>query len=101
MVIVLLQQERGAPNCKRNRMRWCHTDLGAVAYRLKKMVAEDLRFAPLEAPHRFTSQDALMAEKVVANQWRVATLEGKCLYDQGPNPVLCAVLGGAHSQTRS
>lgn len=76
-------------------MRWCHTDLGAVAYRWSKLLAEDLRFAPLEAPHRFTSQDALMAEKIVEQKWKVKTLEGQCLYDQGPNPVSCAVRGGA------
>ena len=77
-------------------MRWCHTDLGAVAYRWSKLVAQDIRFAPLEAPHRFTSQDALMAEKIVEQKWKVKTIEGKCLYDQGPNPVSCAVRGGAH-----
>jgi hypothetical protein len=74
-------------------MRWCHTDLGAVAYRWKKLVREDLRFAELSAPYRFTAQDALMAEKV-AKEWKVSTLEGKCLFDQGPNPVSCALRGG-------
>jgi hypothetical protein len=38
-----------------------------------------------------------MAEAVVERGWRVKALEGRCLFDQGPNPVSCALRGGAPS----
>jgi hypothetical protein len=78
--------------CKVNRMKWCHTDLGAVAYRWKKLVQEDLRFAKLDA--RFTGEDAAMAELVIASNWSISHAEGQCLFDQGPNPHMCARHGG-------
>jgi hypothetical protein len=73
-------------------MKWCHTDLGAVAYRWKKMVEEDLRFAELKA--HFTGEDAAMAELIVASNWSISHTEGRCLFDQGPNPHMCVRQGG-------
>ena len=90
------QAEDGAPKCKVNRMRWCHTDLGAVVYRWGRMMREDLRFGKLEGQNRFTGEDALMAELVVKRGWKVAHLAGQCLFDQGPSPQMCARLGGVH-----
>eukprot|EP00892_Ulva_mutabilis_P003474 jgi/Ulvmu1/1499/UM011_0229.1 len=87
-------QEDGAPQCKVNRMRWCHTDLGAIAYRWSKLVMHDYRFAMMEGEKRFTGQDALMAEAITNAGWNVTHLEGKCLFDQGPNPAMCARMGG-------
>jgi hypothetical protein len=90
-----VQASAKAPACKVNRMSFCHTDLGAVAYRWRRMVADDMRFGDLESAGRFTSQDALMAELVVDEGWDVAHLQGQCLFDQGPSPHMCARLGGA------
>lgn len=75
-------------------MRWCHTDLGSVAYRWSKLVRDDLRFASMEEQGRFTGQDALMAEAITEAGWNIVHLHGKCLYDQGPNPTMCARMGG-------
>lgn len=73
-------------------MKWCHTDLGAVAYRWELLLQQDLRFGNLEA--KFTGEDAAMAEQLVRKNWRITHLEGRCLFDQGPNPQMCARLGG-------
>ena len=89
-----MQAKEGVPHCKVNRMKWCHTDLGAVAYKWAPFIEQDLRFAPLHAPHRFTSEDALMAELVVKKGWAVGHANNTCLFDQGPSPQMCARLGG-------
>ena len=89
-----MQQEDGAPPCKVNRMKWCHTDLGAVAYSWSKLVQHDYRFAVMTEPGRFTGQDALMTEAITQDGWNIVHLEGKCLFDQGPNPAMCARMGG-------
>jgi hypothetical protein len=89
-----LQAEEGAPQCKVNRMRWCHTDLGAVAYRWPLLMKQDLRFANLKG--RFTGEDAMMAELLGTKGWNVEHIGGQCLFDQGPNPQMCARLGGTH-----
>lgn len=88
------QAAAGVPPCKVNRMRWCHTDLGSVAYRWPRLIREGLRFGTLQQNGRFTGQDGLMAELVVRNGWTVHHEEGRCLFDQGPNPHMCARLGG-------
>ena len=76
-------------------MRWCHTDLGAVAYSWPRWIQEDLRFANLSEAKRFTGEDALMAELVTKSGWSIKHLHGQCLFDQGPNPHMCARHGGA------
>ena len=75
-------------------MRWCHTDLGAVAYSWPRWIQEDLRFANLSEAKRFTGEDALMAELVTKSGWSIKHLHGQCLFDQGPNPHMCARHGG-------
>lgn len=55
---------------------------------------DDLRFATMEEQGRFTGQDALMAEAITKAGWNIVHLHGKCLYDQGPNPTMCARMGG-------
>lgn len=42
-------QQEGAPTCKLNKLRWCHTDLGANAMRWPRLMAEDRRFGSLNA----------------------------------------------------
>jgi hypothetical protein len=42
-------QQEGAPTCKPNRLRWCHTDLGANAMRWPRLIAENRRFGFLAA----------------------------------------------------
>lgn len=37
----------GAPACKRNRLRWCHTDLGANVINYQRFVQENRRFGTL------------------------------------------------------
>ena len=73
-------------------MKWCHTDLGAVAYRWELLVHQELRFGKLDA--KFTGEDAAMAEELVRKGWRISHLQGRCLFDQGPSPQMCARLGG-------
>ena len=90
------QAEEGAPVCKVNRMKWCHTDLGAVAYSWERLMTEDLRFAELKG--KFTGEDAMMAELLVRQGWQIDHEDGRCLFDQGPNPQMCARLGGVLPQ---
>ena len=73
-------------------MKWCHTDLGAVAYSWERMIESDLRFGELEG--KFTGEDAMMAELLVKDGWLIDHETGLCLFDQGPNPQMCARLGG-------
>lgn len=35
----------GLPNCKRNELRFCQMDLASAAWRLRRMVEEDRRWA--------------------------------------------------------
>jgi hypothetical protein len=42
-------QQEGAPTCKPNRLRWCHTDLGANVMRWPRLIAENRRFGFLAA----------------------------------------------------
>lgn len=42
-------QQEGAPTCKPNRLKWCHTDLGANVMRWPRLVAEHRRFGFLAA----------------------------------------------------
>ena len=42
-----ISAERGAPDCKVNKLSWCHTDLGANAFRWPRIVAENRRFGSL------------------------------------------------------
>lgn len=42
-------QQEGAPTCKPNRLRWCHTDLGANVMRWPRLMAENRRFGFLAA----------------------------------------------------
>jgi hypothetical protein len=95
LVTALTQASVDGSPCKVNRMRFCHTDLGAVAYKWKRLVSEDLRFGELDAIGRFASQDALMTELVVDEGWRVEYLHGRCFFDAGPSPQMCARSGGA------
>jgi hypothetical protein len=37
----------GAPACKTNRLRWCHTDLGANVVSYQRFLAEGRRFGGL------------------------------------------------------
>ena len=37
----------GAPACKTNRLRWCHTDLGANVVNYQRFLAEGRRFGGL------------------------------------------------------
>jgi hypothetical protein len=58
----------GLPACKRNRLRWCHTDLGANAIAYPRFVQENRRFgvlgvrtagaAPWEVPAWFVARPA-------------------------------------------
>lgn len=42
----------GAPACKRNRLRWCHTDLGANVINYQRFVKENRRFGTLGVSRR-------------------------------------------------
>ena len=37
----------GLPACKRNRLRWCHTDLGANVINYRRFIEENRRFGAL------------------------------------------------------
>lgn len=81
------------PLCKRNRMRWCHTDLGANVLRYARFVSEGRSFggplAPesgLGAPHA----DGLLAQSLVTAGWRVRHVTDACLFSHAPNAQSCA-----------
>lgn len=101
-----MQASEGDAPCKVNRLKWCHTDLGATAYRWRRLVEEDRRFGGLDKTGVFTGQDGVMAGQVVEAGWPVDHAEGRCLFDQGPSPQMCAynkgaplLLCGAHTRT--
>lgn len=84
----------GAAPCKPNRLKWCHTDLGATAYSWPRLLREGRRFGDLDETGVFTGQDGVMAGNVVDAGWRVDHAQGRCLFDQGPSPQMCAFTGG-------
>ncbi|KFM26160.1 hypothetical protein F751_4653 [Auxenochlorella protothecoides] len=88
-----------APACKRNRLAWCHTDLGAYVLRYARFLRERRGFgagaravaAPdLGAEHA----DGLLAAALAADGWAAAHVTDACLFSHSPSPQACAWGGG-------
>ena len=88
----------GAPACKRNRLRWCHTDLGTNVLNYPRFVREQRRFGGLQAVagEGVTADhfDGIMAQDLIRGGWRVRNLEGVCLFEHSPSFHSCAWRGG-------
>lgn len=90
----------GAPACKRNRLRWCHTDLGSFALRAARFQAEGRGFGlglrPAAAPDMSAehADGQLVAALVQDLGWRAAHVTDACLFSHSPSPAACAWAGG-------
>ena len=79
---------QGAPACKRNRLRWCHTDLAANVLNYQRFMAEDRRFGGLQefanglAAEHF---DGIMAQRLMSGNWKVAHLHDTCSITHSPS----------------
>lgn len=47
--------EPGGPACKRNLLKWCHTDLGANVFSYPRFVGEDRRFGAFKEAYVVSS----------------------------------------------
>ena len=71
------------------RLKWCHTDLGANAYKWPKLIQEDHRFSqlgPVACGLPAEHYDGVMVHRLVDAGWRVEHVQDKCLYDHSPSP---------------
>lgn len=88
----------GSPACKRNRLRWCHTDLGANVMNYQRFVTERRRFGGLqEAAGEGVSADhfdGVMASELFRGGWRAKVLEDVCLFNHEPSFHSCTWRGG-------
>ncbi|GAB4821860.1 hypothetical protein N2152v2_008906 [Parachlorella kessleri] len=89
------------PHCKRNRLKWCHTDLGANAINYPRLLAEKRRFGTLQSELGLQEDhyDGIMAQALVAAGWRAVNYEGLCLFSHAPNPQWCGWQGGVWDDT--
>ncbi|KDD76615.1 hypothetical protein H632_c160p2 [Helicosporidium sp. ATCC 50920] len=83
--------------CKANRLRWCHTDLGANVLRRSRFYDEGRSFGlqrsgglGLGPAHA----DGLLAQELVQAGWRVKRVADGCHFSHAPNPQACAWGGG-------
>lgn len=91
------KQEAGAPACKQNLLRWCHTDLGANVLHWPKLLAGNHRFgelAPFAGGLSAEHFDGVLVHKLLVQNWVVAHLNSSCLCDHSPSPQRCARTGG-------
>ncbi|KAI3435905.1 hypothetical protein D9Q98_001963 [Chlorella vulgaris] len=87
----------GLPACKRNRLRWCHTDLGANVIAYPRFVQENRRFGALAdvsgglgAEHF----DGIMMQLLMASSWKVQHLHDTCPFNHAPSLQSCGWGGG-------
>ncbi|BDA44930.1 hypothetical protein COCOBI_06-4090 [Coccomyxa sp. Obi] len=100
---VRFERSEGLPACKPNRMRWCHTDLGANVFRWSRLLKEDRRLgSPANAEkHEAEHFDGLFANSIKTDGWSVHHVADACLYDHNPSPQRCAQMGGVWDETRA
>eukprot|EP00887_Chlorella_sp_A99_P006362 scaffold3.g6362.t1 len=87
----------GSPACKRNRLRWCHTDLGANALNYQRFVRERRRYGALGTVAEGVTADhfdGIMAQELLRGGWHVRHLEDVCLFNHEPSFHSCAWRGG-------
>lgn len=85
------------PSCKRNRMKWCHTDLGAYAVDYRKFLEEDRLFGSLHASSQGLDAshfDGILAETLIREGWKLAHVNDACMFSHSPNPQDCGWSGG-------
>lgn len=83
-------------NCKRNTLKWCQTDLGSVAIRIKKLVEEERYFGMLDNDgYRLdeSHNDGLLFGELLEDGWNVVKVEGECLFVHNPSIQSCAWRG--------
>ncbi|KAK2080947.1 hypothetical protein QBZ16_000801 [Prototheca wickerhamii] len=85
--------------CKRNRLRWCHTDLGSFVLRYRRFVEERQAFGAETRPGNEMEMapehsDGLLAGALIAQGWRAARVTDRCLFSHSPSPQACAWQGG-------
>lgn len=76
------------------RLKWCHTDLGANAYKWPKLIQEDHRFSqlgPVACGLPAEHYDGVMVHRLTDAGWRVEHVQDKCLYDHSPSPQVVVV----------
>lgn len=86
----------GTPPCKRNRLRWCQSDLGAAAIRWPRFIIEGRRFSEPDTIVDLDDEhfDGLTMEALLEGGWRAAHVSDACLFVHAPSMQSCAWGGG-------
>jgi len=88
--------ERQRTSCKRNTLQWCQTDLGSVAMRRAKLLAEGRSFGSVKADAGGLDEahnDGLTFAELVRDGWRTIHVHDECLFAHNPSFQTCAWKG--------
>lgn len=90
------------PFCKRNKLQWCQSDLGAAALDYQRFLHENRRFGDLngskfglDAEHF----DGIMMETLSNDGWAAVHVTESCLFVHSPSIQSCAWHGGVWDDT--